>query len=121
MLLNALLRDADGRAVAGQPVTVEVRRPDEQVSRRFVWEAGEGGFYQYQLPLAAEAPTGRWQLLFDLGDGKPQLYEFLVEDFLPERMAWSSRAAISPMPQATTRASRSAAVTSTARRPPATA
>ncbi len=87
VLLNALLRDADGRAVAGQPVTVEVRRPDEQVSRRFVWEAGEGGFYQYQLPLAAEAPTGRWQLLFDLGDGKPQLYEFLVEDFLPERMA----------------------------------
>ncbi|MQU33961.1 hypothetical protein GHO30_21680, partial [Pseudomonas helleri] len=25
----------------------------------------------------------RWQLVFDLGDGKPQLYEFSVEDFLP--------------------------------------
>ncbi|AYC34483.1 alpha-2-macroglobulin family protein [Pseudomonas cavernae] len=87
VLLNALLRDADGRAVKAQPVSVEVRRPDEQVSRKFVWEAGANGLYQYQLELAGEAPTGRWQLLFDLGDGKPQLYEFLVEDFLPERLA----------------------------------
>jgi uncharacterized protein YfaS (alpha-2-macroglobulin family) len=87
VLLNALLRDADGNAVKPQPVSVEVRRPDEQVSRKFVWDADASGLYQYPLQLAAEAPTGRWQLLFDLGDGKPQLYEFLVEDFLPERLA----------------------------------
>jgi uncharacterized protein YfaS (alpha-2-macroglobulin family) len=87
VLLNGLLRDADGRAVKTQPVNVEVRRPDEQVSRKFVWQADDSGLYQYQLQLAAEAPTGRWQLLFDLGDGKPQLYEFSVEDFLPERLA----------------------------------
>ncbi|WP_369960034.1 alpha-2-macroglobulin [Pseudomonas benzenivorans] len=87
VLLNALLRDADGRAVAAQPVSVEVRRPDAQVSRKFVWQADASGLYQYQLALAEEAPTGRWQLLFDLGDGKPQLYEFAVEDFLPERLA----------------------------------
>lgn len=87
VLLNALLRDADGKPVKAQPVNVEVRRPDEQVSRKFVWTADEGGLYQYQLQLAEEAPTGRWQLLLDLGDGSPQLYEFLVEDFLPERLA----------------------------------
>lgn len=87
VLLNGLLRDADGRAVKAQPVNVEVRRPDEQVSRKFVWQADDAGLYQYQLQLADEAPTGRWQLLFELGDGKPQLYEFSVEDFLPERMA----------------------------------
>ena len=87
VLLNGLLRDADGRAINAQPVNVEVRRPDEQVSRKFVWQADEAGLYQYQLQLADEAPTGRWQLLFELGDGKPQLYEFSVEDFLPERMA----------------------------------
>ena len=87
VLLNALLRDADGRAVQNQPVNVEVRRPDEQVSRKFVWQAGDNGLYQYALPIAGEAPTGRWQLVFDLGDGQPQLYEFLVEDFLPERLA----------------------------------
>ncbi|MHA6492401.1 alpha-2-macroglobulin family protein [Pseudomonas borbori] len=87
VLLNGLLRDADGRAIKAQPVNVEVRRPDEQVSRKFVWQANESGLYQYQLQLAEEAATGRWQLLFDLGDGKPQLYEFSVEDFLPERLA----------------------------------
>jgi len=95
--LNALLRDADGRAVKAQPVNVEVRRPDDQVSRKFVWEAGESGLYQYQLQLAEEAPTGRWQLLFDLGDGKPQLYEFLVEDFLPERLALELKGSETPI------------------------
>ncbi len=87
VLLNGLLRDQDGRPIKPQPVTVEVRRPDEQISRKFVWEPGSNGLYQYQLQLATEAPTGRWQLLFDLGGGKKQIYEFLVEDFLPERLA----------------------------------
>ncbi|NQD91955.1 alpha-2-macroglobulin family protein, partial [Pseudomonas sp. CrR25] len=96
VLLNALLRDADGRAVAAQPVNVEVRRPDEQVSRKFVWQADASGLYQYLLPLAEEAPTGRWQLLFDLGDGKPQLYEFAVEDFLPERLALELKGSEAP-------------------------
>jgi len=59
-----LLRDADGRAVQNQPVNVEVRRPDEQVSRKFVWQAGDNGLYQYALPIAGEAPTGRWQVEF---------------------------------------------------------
>lgn len=94
--LNGLLRDADGRAVKAQPVNVEVRRPDEQVSRKFVWQADANGLYQYQLQLAEEAPTGRWQLLFDLGDGKPQLYEFSVEDFLPERLALELKGSDAP-------------------------
>lgn len=97
VLLNALLRDADGNAVKPQPVSVEVRRPDEQVSRKFVWDADASGLYQYPLQLAAEAPTGRWQLLFDLGDGKPQLYEFLVEDFLPERLALELKGSDAPI------------------------
>ncbi|WP_339461084.1 alpha-2-macroglobulin family protein [Pseudomonas sp. EA_105y_Pfl2_R69] len=94
--LNGLLRDADGRAVNAQPVNVEVRRPDEQVSRKFVWQADASGLYQYQLQLAEEAPTGRWQLLFDLGDGKPQLYEFSVEDFLPERLSLELKGSETP-------------------------
>ncbi len=87
ILLNALLRDGDGEKVATQPVKVEVRRPDQQVSRQFVWQADEQGLYQYQLPIGANAPTGRWQLLFDLGGGMQQVYDILVEDFLPERLA----------------------------------
>lgn len=97
VLLNGLLRDQDGKPVKAQPVTVEVRRPDEQVSRTFVWEADANGFYQYQLQLASEAPTGRWQLIFDLGGGKRQLHEFLVEDFLPERMALELKGSDTPL------------------------
>jgi uncharacterized protein YfaS (alpha-2-macroglobulin family) len=97
VLLNGLLRDRDGKSVKPQPITVEVRRPDEQVSRKFVWEADASGLYQYQLQLADEAPTGRWQLVFDLGDGKPQLYEFQVEDFLPERMALELKGSDAPI------------------------
>ncbi|QKE62231.1 alpha-2-macroglobulin family protein [Aquipseudomonas campi] len=97
VLLNALLRDADGRAVKPQPVNVEVRRPDEQVSRKFVWQPGEDGLYQYQLQLAGEAPTGRWQLLLDVGSGHSQIYEFLVEDFLPERLALELKGSETPI------------------------
>ncbi|WP_339486748.1 alpha-2-macroglobulin family protein [Pseudomonas sp. EL_65y_Pfl2_R95] len=97
VLLNALLRDADGRPLKSQPVNVEVRRPDEQVSRKFVWTGDESGFYQYQLQLAEEAPTGRWQLVLDLGDGSPQLYEFSVEDFLPERLALELQGSEQPL------------------------
>ncbi|GFZ65853.1 lipoprotein [Pseudomonas amygdali pv. eriobotryae] len=97
VLLNGLLRDSDGKNVKPQPITVEVRRPDDQVSRKFVWEADSSGFYQYQLQLADEAPTGRWQLVFDLGDGKPQLYEFKVEDFLPERLALELKGSDTPV------------------------
>ncbi|MFS0824841.1 alpha-2-macroglobulin family protein [Pseudomonas phoenicis] len=95
--LNGLLRDQDGKPVKAQPVNVEVRRPDEQVSRKFVWEADSNGLFQYQLQLSGEAPTGRWQLLLDLGGGRKQTYEFLVEDFLPERLALELKGSPTPL------------------------
>ncbi|WP_459207689.1 alpha-2-macroglobulin family protein [Pseudomonas sp. MLB6B] len=97
VLLNGLLRDQDGKPVKAQPVNVEVRRPDEQVSRKFVWEADSNGLFQYQLQLSGETPTGRWQLLLDLGGGRKQVYEFLVEDFLPERLALELKGSPTPL------------------------
>lgn len=97
VLLNGLLRDADGQKVAEQPVKVEVRRPDQQISRQFVWQADEQGLYQYQLPIGANAPTGRWQLLLDLGGGIKQVYDILVEDFLPERLALDLQVSSTPI------------------------
>src|SRR5690606_10265659 len=46
---------------------------------------------------AGEAPTGRWQLLLDLGGGRKQVYEFLVEDFLPERLALELKGSSKPL------------------------
>jgi len=95
--LNALLRDADGKPVSAQPINVEVKKPDGQTARSFVLNPSEDGFYQYALPIAADAPTGRWQLLFDLGTHQKRSYELMVEDFLPERMALSLVAGKEPL------------------------
>lgn len=85
--VNALLRDADGGAIAPQPIPTTLVRPDGEEVRSFVWQADAQGLYRYHYPLAQGAQTGRWRMRMDLGGGAPVVYEFLVEDFLPERLA----------------------------------
>ena len=85
--INALLRDADGHPVPAQPIPATLVRPDGETAREFIWQAGADGLYQYHYPLAPGAQTGRWQLRMELGHGTPVTYGFLVEDFLPERLA----------------------------------
>ncbi|WP_047683068.1 MULTISPECIES: alpha-2-macroglobulin [Xenorhabdus] len=86
LIVNGLLRDADGRSLKPQPVKVDVLKADNQVVRRFVWQP-ENGLYQYRYPIPQTAETGMWSLRFDLGDNIPRYYKFNVEDFMPERMA----------------------------------
>ncbi|NLD15491.1 MAG: alpha-2-macroglobulin family protein [Gammaproteobacteria bacterium] len=100
IVLNALLRDADGQPLPAQPVRASVLTPDGQELRNFVWQPQETGFYQYRLPLADSAPTGRWQFVFDLdgSQGKQQVrHEVQVEDFMPERMALELTGADAPL------------------------
>ncbi|MDL2275985.1 alpha-2-macroglobulin family protein, partial [Desulfosarcina sp. OttesenSCG-928-G10] len=85
--LNGLLRDRDGKDVPSQPIKVTVQQPDGKTASTFTWSADTDKFYHYAFSLSPAAPTGRWRLLFDLGGKKSAHYEFLVEDFLPERMA----------------------------------
>ncbi|WP_145484302.1 alpha-2-macroglobulin family protein [Yersinia aldovae] len=86
LIVNGLLRDADGKPLATQPVKVDILKPDNQVVRSFVWQPQEG-LYQYQYAIPEGGPTGEWSLRLNLGDNQPRLYKFKVEDFLPERMA----------------------------------
>ncbi|OTA15246.1 hypothetical protein Xvie_02912 [Xenorhabdus vietnamensis] len=86
LIVNGLLRDADGHPLKSQPVKVDVLKADNQVVRSFVWQA-ENDLYQYRYPIPREAETGMWSLRFDLGDNTPRYYKFNVEDFMPERMA----------------------------------
>jgi len=99
VLFNALLRDADGKPVAAQPVTVEVHKPDGEIARTFVWNPNQDGLYQYALPISADSPTGRWQLLFHLGNSTSvhPTYDLMIEDFLPERMALELSASKEPL------------------------
>lgn len=90
VLVNALLRDADGRALSSQPhqpIPTRILRPDGEVVRSFVWQADAEGLYQYRYPLSDSAQTGRWRMQMELGGESAAMYEFLVEDFLPERLA----------------------------------
>lgn len=86
VILNALLRDADGQPVQNIPVNAIVYNAEGKKALNFVWKASETGFYQYQLKLPANAVTGKWSVVVKAGRKELNQYRFAVEDFLPERM-----------------------------------
>lgn len=86
VLVNALLRDSDGKVLPEQPVKLEVVKPDGQVARTQVWKP-ENGLYQFSYPLNQDVQTGNWQVRVNTGDNQPRIWRFKVEDFMPERMA----------------------------------
>ncbi|MDF7648904.1 alpha-2-macroglobulin [Erwiniaceae bacterium L1_54_3] len=86
VIVNALLRDADGKPLLPQPVKAEVVQPNGEVTQTFVWQP-ENGVYQQRFTLPVSAMTGEWTLRINSGDNQPRTWPFQVEDFLPERMA----------------------------------
>lgn len=96
LIVNGLLRDADGKALPAQPVKVDIIRADQQVARSFVWQP-ENGLYQYEYRIPDAGPTGNWSLRFNVGDDQPRYYQFKVEDFMPERMALEIKASTAPI------------------------
>ena len=86
--LTALLRDAQGAASAGVPLTFVVERPDGVEYRRtLVADQGLGG-HGLTLPIAASAPTGTWHVHVFTDPKRAAVGEttFLVEDYVPERI-----------------------------------
>ena len=86
VILNGLLRDSDGRTLPDQPVKLEVVKPDGQVIRTVVSQP-ENGLYRFTYPLDSGAPTGMWHIRANTGDNQTRMWDFHVEDFMPERMA----------------------------------
>lgn len=86
VILNALLRDSDGKPLPEQPVKLEVVQPDGQVIRSTVSKP-VNGLYQLTYPLDSGAATGMWHIRASTGDNQPREWDFHVEDFMPERMA----------------------------------
>lgn len=86
VILNGLLRDSDGKTLPDQPVKLEVVKPDGQVLRTVVSQP-ENGLYRFTYPLDSGAPTGMWHIRANTGDNQPRMWDFHVEDFMPERMA----------------------------------
>ncbi len=86
--LTALLRDAQGVATAGVPLTLLVERPDGVEYRRtIVPDQGLGG-RSLDVPLVASAPTGTWRVRAFTDPKRPAIGEttFMVEDYVPDRL-----------------------------------
>ena len=91
---TALLRDARGVARAGLPLTLVVKRPDGvEYKRATVPDEGLGG-RALAVPLLAGSAPGKWRIeAYADPKGDPiGAVEFLLEDYIPERLDFSLRA-----------------------------
>jgi uncharacterized protein YfaS (alpha-2-macroglobulin family) len=96
--LNALVRDRAG-AASGVPTTLIITRPDGvEHTRAVLADAGLGG-RQHQLRLSGTAMTGTWRarLYTDPKSDPLFAFAFLVEDFVPERLALDLKPAASAL------------------------
>ncbi len=85
---TALLRDAQGVAATGVPLTLIVARPDGVEYRRAVLpDQGVGG-RSLTLPITASAPTGTWRVRAFTDPKQPAIGEasFMVEDYVADRL-----------------------------------
>jgi len=86
--VTALLRDADAAALPNLPLTVVLTRPDGVEYSRNLSNADTNGGHVFSLPIAGSAQRGTWQLAAYVDPKSAALSrtQFLVEDFLPERI-----------------------------------
>ena len=88
---TALLRDSKGVAKSGLPLTLVVKRPDGVEYRRATLpDEGLGG-RSYAIPLLPGSAAGKWSIeayADPKGDSIGRV-EFLLEDYIPERLDFS--------------------------------
>jgi uncharacterized protein YfaS (alpha-2-macroglobulin family) len=86
--LTALLRDGQGNAVTGGPLTLVVERPDGVEFRRAVLADQGAGGRSLRLPLNSAVPTGTWRVRAFTDPKGPSVGEttFMVEDYVPDRI-----------------------------------
>ena len=86
--LTTLLRDAQGAAVTGMPLTLVVERPDGVEYRRTVVQDGGLGGRSLSVPIVSSAPTGTYRVRAFIDPKGPAIgsTSFLVEDYVPDRI-----------------------------------
>src|SRR5438067_7914485 len=86
--LTALVRDGQGNAITGGPLTLVIERPDGVEYRRAqLADQGAGG-RSMALPLNSAVPTGTWRARAYTDPKGTSVGEttFMVEDYVPERI-----------------------------------
>jgi hypothetical protein len=86
--LTALLRDAQGVAALGVPLTLVIERPDGvEYLRAMLPDQGAGG-RSLTVPIVSSASTGTWRVQAFTDPKRPAVGEttFMVEDYVPDRI-----------------------------------
>ena len=86
--LTALLRDGQGNALSGGPLTLVIERPDGVEFRRAVLPDQGAGGRSMTVPLNSAVPTGTWRVRAFTDPKGSSVGEttFMVEDYIPERI-----------------------------------
>ncbi len=86
--LTALLRDGQGNAITGGPLTLVIERPDGVEFRRAVLADQGAGGRSFAVPLNSAVPTGTWRVRAFTDPKGASVGEttFMVEDYIPERI-----------------------------------
>jgi uncharacterized protein YfaS (alpha-2-macroglobulin family) len=92
--LNALVRDDTAMAVEHLPLTLILSRPDGVEDRRIVSTQQTLGGHSFSMPLSDNAMRGSWSAALHVDADRPPLARtgFLVEDFVPDRIAFEMEA-----------------------------
>src|SRR5436190_7403859 len=86
--LTGLLRDGQGNAMTGGPLTLVIERPDGVEFRRAVLPDQGAGGRSMTVPLNSAVPTGTWRVRAFTDPKGSSVGEttFMVEDYIPERI-----------------------------------
>ncbi|MBR0871275.1 alpha-2-macroglobulin family protein [Bradyrhizobium tropiciagri] len=86
--LTALLRDGQGNALTGTPLTMVVERPDGVEFRRAVLPDQGAGGRTLAVALNSAVPSGTWRARVFTDPKGTSVGEttFMVEDYIPERI-----------------------------------
>ncbi len=84
--MDGILRNQDGAMTPGVPIRAKVVQPDGRMIREFTWKPGPQNHFYADFQLPGNALTGKWRVAFTHGAGQLADYNFLVSEFLPERM-----------------------------------
>ncbi len=89
--LTALLRDGQGNAVTGAPLTLVIERPDGVEFRRAVLADQGAGGRSMAVSLNSAVPTGTWRAraYTDPKAAPVGQTSFMVEDYVPERIEFN--------------------------------
>jgi len=86
--LTALLRDGQGNALTGTPLTMVIERPDGVELRRAVLPDQGAGGRTLAMALNSAVPAGTWRVRVFADPKGNSVGEttFMVEDYIPERI-----------------------------------